>query len=261
MTDPVVVAYGMGVDSTAMLIGWRARGLPVPAAILFADTGSEKPETYAYLPVINGWLRSVGYPEVTVLKRASPIAGDTSLHGECFRKSVLPSLAYGGHSCSLKWKLDPQVAWCKQRFGWTKPRKSKANPEPVGAWAHGPFITKLIGYDAGPADARRIGKARDKWPEGHENRYPLHEWGWDRARCEQEIRAAGLPVPLKSACFMCPASKKHEIFWLQRTHPELAARAANLEERAKERGLTSVKGLGRNFAWADAFGQMELEPA
>jgi len=69
--EPVVVAYGMGVDSTAMLVGWHARGLPRPDAILFADTGSEKPETYAYLDVINAWLRSIGYPEVTVVKNAS----------------------------------------------------------------------------------------------------------------------------------------------------------------------------------------------
>lgn len=249
---PVVVAYGMGVDSTALLIGWHAKGMPRPDLILFADTGSEKPETYAYLDIINAWLRSVGYPEVTVIKNKSPIAGDASLHGECHRKSVLPSLAYGGHSCSLKWKVEPQWKYCRDRYGWKQPRKARgATEKPAGAWAHGPSITKLIGYDAGPADARRIKNAVGKWPPGHVYRYPLAEWGWTRERCEQEIRAAGLPVPMKSACFMCPASKKHEITWLAKHHPELAARAADLEERAKARGLTTVKGLGRNFAWAD----------
>jgi hypothetical protein len=37
--DPIIVAYGMGVDSTAMLIGLRDRGISI-ALILFADTGS-----------------------------------------------------------------------------------------------------------------------------------------------------------------------------------------------------------------------------
>ena len=41
--QPIVVAYGMGVDSTAMLIGMYLRGLR-PDLILFADTGGEKPE-------------------------------------------------------------------------------------------------------------------------------------------------------------------------------------------------------------------------
>lgn len=38
--EPIVVAYGAGVDSTAMLIGLRDRGVRV-ALSLFADTGSE----------------------------------------------------------------------------------------------------------------------------------------------------------------------------------------------------------------------------
>ena len=44
---PFSVAYGMGVDSTAMLVGLAERGIR-PDAILFADVGGEKPETYAY---------------------------------------------------------------------------------------------------------------------------------------------------------------------------------------------------------------------
>ena len=45
MTGPLVVSYGMGVDSTAMLIGMAQRSIR-PDLILFADTGGEKPETY-----------------------------------------------------------------------------------------------------------------------------------------------------------------------------------------------------------------------
>lgn len=70
-SDPIVVAYGVGVDSTAMLIGLRDRRIPV-GLILFSDTGSEKPATYAYLPVIQDWLARQGMPPVTVLKRNSP---------------------------------------------------------------------------------------------------------------------------------------------------------------------------------------------
>ncbi len=53
--EPIIVAYGAGVDSTAMLIGLRDRGIR-PDLILFADTGSEKPETTAYLTIIGAWL-------------------------------------------------------------------------------------------------------------------------------------------------------------------------------------------------------------
>jgi len=243
-TDPIVVAYGAGVDSTALLIGLRDRGVPV-ALILFADTGSEKPETVAHLTVIGTWLARNGMPPVTVVKRRSPRTGDTSLHGECLRKGVLPSLAYGGHSCSLKWKVDPQWRFTQRYFGWDRRAQR---------WPHGPFVTKLIGYDAGPADARRIGNAAGKWPPGHRYRYPLAEWGWTREDCEQVIRQEGLPVPPKSACFMCPASKKPEVEWLARAHPDLTDIAVLMEQRAHARGLTTTRGLGRRWSWSEYLG-------
>jgi hypothetical protein len=242
--DPLVLAYGVGVDSTALLIGLRNRRI-TPDLILFADTGSEKPETYAYLDIIGTWLADNGFPPVTIVKRRSPRAGDTSLHGECLRKSVLPSLAYGGHSCSLKWKVDPQWSFTRDYFRWDAKRQ---------CWPHGPFITKLIGYDAGPADARRIGNAVGKWPPGHRYRYPLTEWGWTRAQCEKVILDEGLKLPLKSACFMCPASKKDEVRWLEYAHPDLAATAAEMEVRAHRRGLTTTRGLGRRWSWSEFLG-------
>ncbi len=48
---PVVLAYGVGVDSTALLIEKVARGERIDL-VLTADTGVEKPATYAYLDVI-----------------------------------------------------------------------------------------------------------------------------------------------------------------------------------------------------------------
>ena len=42
---PVVLAYGIGVDSTALLIEKHARG-EAPDLVLTADTSVEKPATY-----------------------------------------------------------------------------------------------------------------------------------------------------------------------------------------------------------------------
>jgi hypothetical protein len=241
-SNPVTVGYGMGDNSTAMLIEMHRRGEPPPALIMFADTGGEMARTYAYLPIIDAWLRSVGWPEITVVKNASPIAGDASLYDECHRKSVLPSLAYGGHSCSLKWKVAPQDKYARQMFGWNGKRQS---------WAHGPWLTKLIGYDAGPADRRRVKNAVGKWPPGYQYRYPLVEWAIDREACERIIVDAGLPLAGKSSCWFCPAMKKHEVDQLAAHHPDLADKAMELESRAHERGLVTVKGLGRNWSWTD----------
>ncbi len=235
--SPLVVAYGVGVDSTAMLVGLAERG-ERPDLILFADTGDEKPETYAYLPTINAWLDSVGFPLVTVVKNARPRSGDKSLSDSCLRLGTLPALAYGRHQCSLVWKRDPQHRFIKQ---WAPA---------IESWARGEKVTTCIGYDAGPRDSCRQYKAEGKESPGFTNRFPLIEWGWDRDECVGQIRAAGLPVPVKSACFHCPASKKHEIIWLRENQPAQFQKALLLEETARQKGLKRIVGLGRKFSWA-----------
>jgi len=51
-----------------------------------------------------------------------------------------------------------------------------------------------------------------------------------------------LPVPVQKRLLLLPASKKAEILWLQSTHPDLLARALEIESNAAA-GLRSVKGL------------------
>lgn len=122
-------------------------------------------------------------------------------------------------------------------------------------------MVKAVGLDAG--EGHRLTWARSATSEGRKPSreawldanyfaywYPLADWGLDRPACEQVIRDTGLPVPVKSACFFCPASKKPEILSLQVRHPALLARALAIEAAARP-NLTSVKGLGRSFAWAD----------
>jgi 3'-phosphoadenosine 5'-phosphosulfate sulfotransferase (PAPS reductase)/FAD synthetase len=94
---PLVVAYGLGVDSTAMLVEFAERGIR-PDLILFADTGGEKPETYAYLKAIRPFLARVGFPDVTVVCYRPKRAVYASLEEQCLHTRTLPSLAYGGKS-------------------------------------------------------------------------------------------------------------------------------------------------------------------
>jgi 3'-phosphoadenosine 5'-phosphosulfate sulfotransferase (PAPS reductase)/FAD synthetase len=107
---PICVCCGVGVDSIAMLIGLYERGIR-PDLITFADTGSEKPETYLYVPILRQWLERVGFPDLVVVRNLSPIAGHKSLYNNCFNNQTLPSIAFGMKSCSLKWKKQPQDAW------------------------------------------------------------------------------------------------------------------------------------------------------
>jgi 3'-phosphoadenosine 5'-phosphosulfate sulfotransferase (PAPS reductase)/FAD synthetase len=94
---PLVVAYGLGVDSTAMLIEFAHRAIR-PDLILFADTGGEKPETYAYLPVIQEYLARIGFPPVITVRYVPTRAVYHTLKAQCLHTGTLPSLAYGGKS-------------------------------------------------------------------------------------------------------------------------------------------------------------------
>jgi hypothetical protein len=81
--------------------------------------------------------------------------------------------------------------------------------------------------------------------------YPLREWGWDRDECKRQITAAGLPVPVKSACFCCPASKKPELYELDLEQLKTAVHIENTYRSGKHfRPDSTVIGLGRKFQWA-----------
>jgi hypothetical protein len=101
---PLVVAYGLGVNSTAMLMEFAARAIR-PDLILFADTGGEKPETYAYLSVIRPFLCKVGFPDVITVRYRPLRAVYHTLEEQCLHTGTLPSLAYGGRSCAIKYKV------------------------------------------------------------------------------------------------------------------------------------------------------------
>lgn len=236
MTEPVVLSYGGGVNSTAIPCGWLEHDLPPIDRIIFSDTGGERPETYAYVERFDRWLQSRGFPSITVVRkvRADHVTEET-LEANCLEHQTLPSLAYGFKRCSQKFKRQPSD---KDVNNWHRART---------AWDSGYRVVKLIGFDAGePHRAARTPETDDKY----RYRYPLIEWGWDREDCIEAIRRAGLPIPPKSSCFFCPANTVPEIKELARSHPLLFQRALDIEEAASA-NLQTVKGLGRRFAWKD----------
>ena len=204
----------------------------VPDLILFADTGGEKQVTYDYIRnVMNPYLRAHGYPEVTTVQRKQGRTRYTTLEGNCTTNLTMPSLVFGRKSCSIKWKREPQDKYVK---AWARAQR---------AWRKGRRVVKVIGYDAGPKDCRRPHVPND---ERYVYWYPLKEWGWDRARCELEILAAGLPLPAKSSCFFCPSMKEAEVSDLAVAEPEKARSIVRIELAAAPRQKgRRIQGLWR----------------
>lgn len=261
----LVVAYGMGLDSTAMLVEMYNRAIR-PDLILFADTGGEKPETYAYLPIINKWLESVGFPRVTVVRYKPVRAAYETLEGKCLANDTMPELVFNSHNCSIVFKAAVVVKYMKQH-------------RPIlDVIARGEKIIKVIGYDDSSADRKRSAKAKknnakkykelgerlscgkaplaDQWVTANcDIRFPLQDWGLERAALADIIQAEGLPVPVKSACFFCPANKPEEVVDLKNKHPELYARACGMERnyhtgKHAKAGVATKIGLGiSGWSW------------
>ncbi len=247
---PLVLSYGMGVDSTAVLVGWRQRTIR-PDLIMFADTGSEHRATYRYRAVIEAWLHRIGFPPLTAVRYRPRHGRYTTLVEDCLIKGVLPSLAYGSKACSQKWKVGPQDAYLRT---W-RPA--------LAAWSHGQRLDHAIGYDAGPKDMRRGGDGADTALERFV--YPLRDWGWDRARCEAEIgadadlrdlaaRQGVLPVPPKSACVCCPSTHPCEVDAMAEQAPAnlgaaLAVEAAALPTLRRFDGLWRRSTAARPGSW------------
>ena len=231
----IVMCFGAGVDSTAMLVALRLAGLK-PDAITFADTGGEKPPTLAHITRIEHVLRAWGWPPVeTCRKLTQAHTPYDDLQGNCLANETLPSLAFGLKSCSIKWKQQPQD---QHLMGVARgPNAKSAHPLWRYAVSRGERIVKLIGYDCGRADLRRSRAAVGVGTSASgpfDYAYPLQVIGWHRADCVRAIEEILGPdlVPVKSACFFCPASKEWELYWLAGHHPHLFDDALHLERRA-----------------------------
>jgi hypothetical protein len=219
----VVVACGVGRDSTAMLVGLRERQIR-PEAILFADVGSEKQGTYAFIPHLRAWLARVEFPPLTIVRYRPVRAPYSTLEGNMLANATLPGATFNRGSCTLKFKVEPQNRHCRSLETCKR------------AWARGEKVIKLIGFEA--CEGYRQERAADRAhagrgsPEGtrYEWQYPLMEWGWNLDRCKQAIADAGMPIPPKSACFFCPNQRPEEVAELSEDE---RARIVRMELRAE----------------------------
>jgi hypothetical protein len=229
---PIVIAYGGGTNSVAMLCGFRERNIK-PDLIIFADTGGELPHTYDHIKIMSQkttewWNIPIEIVHKTYKKE------QTSLERDCIRNKTLPSLAYGRKACSMKYKIDPKK---KYMIKWMN--------------LHGfTEVISAVGYDAGEGH-RAHNIAEKSYGKGKTERmwYPLIEWMWRRPDCVDAIKRHGLPQVGKSSCFFCPSMKLGEIIRLRKEYPEYFERAIQLEQNMIVKGR--IEGLHFGVKWSD----------
>ena len=201
-----VVSYGGGVNSTALVIFLIQKEFPLDH-VVFADTGNEMPETYAYLNIIKRHLDDVGVPLNIV-----HVKSGESLSDRCLRRRVIPSEMW--RWCTRDMKVTPIHAFY---------RTLKAH------------IYQYMGIDYG--EVHRMKPARVDYVT---NLYPLVDYKIGRDECVDIIKKAGLAVPVKSGCHMCPFNNMARWTDIYKKHPDLYRLAMKIEENGKHFGSQSL---------------------
>ena len=229
---PHVLNYGMGVDSTAILLRWlemtdNERGFPLEDLIvLTAQTGDEFESTKKLVEAhIFPLLRKhrIRFVEIakhgpstkdgyTVLQdTCNPyelhIEGDYKLSQQMHQRGTIPALS-GAHLCAIKWKGTVIDSWLHDHlFGQ----------------AFGPYL----GYSA--EETKRAEKCEEYKPLGQGYRFPLIEWGWTRLHCLEFIKRVTGVMWKKSCCKFCPYISKQSAIQRFLEEPEAAAFALYTE--------------------------------
>jgi hypothetical protein len=162
---PPVLSFGGGVNSTALAILLIDGGWS--GELVFCDTGCEWPETYCYMTYFEAeWLRPRGF-SITRLKGYPwhRVHHGITLLEYCQQGRLIPMA--GVRWCTIDWKVRP-----------------------------------LERYAAGRE--QMIGIAADESRRKPTAVRPLVDLGIDRMGCVEIIRGAGLDVPRKSGCYICP---------------------------------------------------------
>ena len=188
-----IANFGAGVNSVAGILHYGAAAYD---EIIFADTGSEKPETYQYLDFLikeKGW-------KISIIK--SKLG---NLYDFYIKKKTYPTPAF--RHCTEKFKITPIKQYLRTKYG-----KKET------------FIDDIfISFD----EFHRMKTSDVKYQKLE---YPLVYDKIDRQECLSIIKEAGYPIPVKSGCFMCPFTKKSEWINLKLKHKDLFEKSLSLEK-------------------------------
>ena len=221
------LSFGGGVNSVAMMLLLMDEGMefgPGKDCEAVYVWMPDWPETHEYLMM----MEERGYP-ITVLTAAKTIRGVRfgNLYEYAWENRMFP-------------QRHPR--WCTSDFKVKTIHKYVAKP-----------CQMLIGIDWDESLRARISSINDI-----ENRYPLIEREVSREQCIEIIKTHGLPIPLKSGCFICPFQRVSQLRQLRRTHPEYWCKLVELEKRNVNR---PNKSDPRNFySWRKPVTEIVNEP-
>lgn len=231
-----ILSYGGGVDSFTMLVDAIQRD-ELPDLVVFCDVGdpdqldpAEWPGTYSHIrEVARPLCEKHGIEFVWLTTDDVPVRDARSLFAWLEARQQVP-VSGPARVCTKIAKVERFEKYVRERY-----------PDQV--------LEVWIGFDA--TEAKRVAKDPNAGKVGawRVNRFPLVERDLCRCRCVELIKAAGFPVPRKSACVFCPYGTKADWQTFARELPEQFAQVVKLEADkpvTKKNGLKiAIMGFGR----------------
>lgn len=264
--NPVIIAYGAGLDSFEMLRQGIERGEHIDA-IAFCDVADvqhqdpgEWPSTYRHFEeIVRPLCAEHGIEVVVIDSERYPVRDARSLFAWMKDRGQIP-VSGPNRICTTVAKVERFEAWLDDRFpgqevtvwvGFEAGEEARAENDPNAGNDVRLAIAKVDALLAAASKPAQIAKLTERLERLRAkairtNRFPLIEWGACRCRCEENVRAAGYPVPRKSACVFCPYGTKGDFQTLARELPEQFDAVVELEA-AKPPTSNGAKLSIKNF--------------
>lgn len=221
------ISFGGGQQSTALLV-LAATGRLDFRTFLFANVGkdSELPATLRYVEEYAKPYAIEHGLDLVELRRIMQRGPDKGQERTLWQQMHKP----GSKSIDIPIRMANGAPGNRNCTGTFKIKVVADELARRGATPEDPAIVGMgISLD-------ELGRANDRSPVPHEVVvYPLLERGLRRTDCQRIIRAAGLPIPPKSACFFCPFHRPEDWQEQRRNTPELFEKSAQLEETLNAR--------------------------
>jgi len=240
-----VLSFGLGLDSTSLLIRWltdpSSRDFALEDLVLVtAMTGHESAATVdAMNRLVLPRLRhhAIRYIQTARSQRRTNRAGDGIV---ILDDSRSPQKLYAGGQYTLGDEM-LSAATIPQRGGsriCSVHSKGDALDPVIARITQGQPYRHVVGFEAN--EAARAAKDRLHDTELRSGWYPLQDWGWTRSDCHRYLLVLdvlGESVP-KSCCGFCPFAMSTAAGWAQvieryRQEPQLGADAMFLEHVAR----------------------------
>tara|TARA_R110000787_G_scaffold267558_1_gene373920 strand:+ start:477 stop:1322 length:846 start_codon:yes stop_codon:yes gene_type:complete len=219
-----ILSLGAGVQSSVVALMSEAGELPKLDCAIFADTGAEPANVYAWLDWLEARLSFPVYRvehgnlETEDVQRR--ISGKT---GKQYLRSSVPMwTANGGkmagglrRKCTRDFKIDPL-------------RKKSRELADIRRGATEVGVRQWIGISTD--EAHRMKPSRDAWVV---HWWPLIDVGMSRSDCLRWMQAKGYPVPPRSSCVFCPYHSPKEWHRLQTEDPSGYQRAVDYEDKVR----------------------------